>query len=72
MTKPRACCGTEVYVVSSEQLPLCCPLFNERLWDAHPRVYLPLELEGKVVCPYCSTCYVLCDTSDESNLNESS
>ena len=40
-------------------LPLCCPRHDERVWDAHPRVYLPIEATGKVSCPYCGTNYIL-------------
>ncbi|CAA7613087.1 conserved hypothetical protein [Candidatus Terasakiella magnetica] len=27
----------------------------------HPRVYLDLTAEGKIVCPYCSRTYVLAE-----------
>ncbi|MEA1890814.1 MAG: zinc-finger domain-containing protein, partial [Pseudomonadota bacterium] len=30
-------------------------------WNAHPRVFLTLDEEGKAVCPYCSTVYILQD-----------
>ena len=40
-------------------LPLSCPLPNERVWDAHPRVYLELDERGKALCPYCGTHYHL-------------
>lgn len=59
MTKPQACCTVETYIVGSAQLPLSCPMRTERIWDAHPRVYLPIEEKGTVVCPYCGTRYVL-------------
>lgn len=45
--------------ISERDLPLCCPLPNERVWDAHPRVYLDLDDHGKALCPYCSTTYTL-------------
>lgn len=47
------------YIVTTKDLPLCCPMPNMRLWDAHPRVYLPIQETGSVVCPYCSAEYVL-------------
>ena len=28
--------------VSRADLPLSCPLPSQKLWNAHPRVYLPL------------------------------
>jgi uncharacterized Zn-finger protein len=42
-------------------LPLSCPPKGTEVWDAHPRVYLPVEDIGKVTCPYCGTEYVLKD-----------
>jgi len=47
------------YEVSPADLPLCCPMPNTRLWDSHPRVYLPIEATGMAVCPYCEALYVL-------------
>jgi uncharacterized Zn-finger protein len=29
------------------------------LWNAHPRVYLPIQKTGEALCPYCGTKYVL-------------
>ena len=45
--------------VSSYDLPLSCPLPNQKLWNAHPRVYIPIEDQGEASCPYCGTHYVL-------------
>jgi uncharacterized Zn-finger protein len=42
-------------------LPLSCPLPNQKLWNAHPRVYLPIEDSGEASCPYCGTHFVLTD-----------
>ena len=58
MSKPQ----TEkipVRTVTPKDLPLSCPPKDQALWDMHPRVYLPIEAEGQVVCPYCSAHYVL-------------
>lgn len=52
-------CTKRYYEVTATDLPLCCPLPDERLWDGHPRVYLPIEEKGRVVCPYCDAEYVL-------------
>lgn len=49
------------YEVSTRDLPLSCPMPDQRLWDSHPRVYLPIEATGRVVCPYCEALYVLVD-----------
>lgn len=45
--------------VSAGDLPLHCPMPSMKLWDAHPRVYLPIHETGKALCPYCGTQYVL-------------
>lgn len=43
--------------VSAEDLPLHCPTPDMRLWNAHPRVYIPVEKTGEARCPYCGTLY---------------
>jgi uncharacterized Zn-finger protein len=30
-----------------------------QLWNAHPRVFLPIETTGEALCPYCGTRYRL-------------
>ena len=45
--------------VSSADLPLSCPQTNQKLWNAHPRVFLPIEESGEASCPYCGTHYAL-------------
>lgn len=50
-----------VYQVRRADLPLSCPTHEQKLWNSHPRVYLPIEETGKVICPYCSAQYVLVD-----------
>lgn len=47
--------------VSRAELPLSCPLPSQKLWNAHPRVYLPIEESGEASCPYCGTQYILTD-----------
>ena len=49
----------ERYEVTRADLPLHCPMPNMRLWDSHPKVYLPIEETGKAKCPYCGAEYVL-------------
>jgi uncharacterized Zn-finger protein len=41
--------------VEPSQLPLHCPLPEHTAWNAHPRVFLPIEKTGEAVCPYCGT-----------------
>ena len=45
--------------VTAEDLPLHCPMPSMKLWDAHPRVYLPIQKTGEALCPYCGTRYTL-------------
>jgi uncharacterized Zn-finger protein len=45
--------------VSSSDLPLHCPTPGMIAWDSHPRVFLPVEIKGEALCPYCGTMYVL-------------
>lgn len=59
--KKIECCSKRTYEVTSRDLPLSCPMENMRLWDAHPRVYLPIEATGRAICPYCSAEYILID-----------
>jgi len=57
--KNNQACTRRHYEITEADLPLSCPPGNERVWDAHPRVYLPIEEEKEVVCPYCDAKYVL-------------
>ena len=61
MTNRKEACSAKIEHISLQDLPLSCPLPNQVLWNAHPRVYLAIEdsPEGKIDCPYCSTCYIL-------------
>ncbi|MDQ8038982.1 MAG: zinc-finger domain-containing protein [Rickettsiella sp.] len=47
--------------ITAKSLPLSCPLPTNRLWDGHPRVYLPITKTENVTCPYCGTEYLLKD-----------
>lgn len=48
-----------VVEVKESDLPLHCPMPNDPVWNAHPRVYLPVEDKGEARCPYCGTLYKL-------------
>ena len=55
-------CTERTYKIAHKDLPLSCPLSEMRVWDAHPRVYLPIEeTGGKATCPYCSAKFELVD-----------
>ena len=45
--------------VAAADLPLHCPMPSMMLWNAHPRVFLPIEKTGDALCPYCGTRYTL-------------
>lgn len=45
--------------ITEEDLPLHCPIPSMRLWNGHPRVFLPIEATGEALCPYCGTRYIL-------------
>jgi len=43
--------------VTAADLPLFCSARSIPQWSGHPRVFLPVEKTGEIVCPYCSTRY---------------
>ena len=49
------------YEVRRANLPLSCPAADQKLWNSHPRVYLPIEQTGAASCPYCGARYRLVD-----------
>jgi len=57
--KEEQACSKKLYRVHAKDLPLSCPMDNMALWNAHPKVYLPIEKTGKEFCPYCGACYIL-------------
>ena len=48
-----------VLKVEGKDLPLHCPMPSMKLWNAHPRVFLPIADLGEAKCPYCGTLYKL-------------
>ncbi len=49
------------YRVRWEDLPLSCPTAAMQVWNAHPRVYVPVHRSGREMCEYCGAVYVLED-----------
>jgi len=49
------------YEVTRADLPLSCPMPDMKLWNSHPRVYLPVEVTGWAKCPYCGATFSLVD-----------
>lgn len=64
MANKERACVLRRYNITRADLPLSCPMPNMRLWDAHPRVYLPIEKTGREVCPYCDAMYFLKDDDE--------
>lgn len=65
MPSPEKPANTEkVYKVTHKDLPLSCPMPDMALWNAHPRVYLPIEKTGHATCPYCSARFNLEDVQE--------
>lgn len=58
-------CDKRYYEITQADLPLSCPPRDKRIWDAHPRVYFPIEETGAFTCPYCDAKYVLKDFTAE-------
>jgi uncharacterized Zn-finger protein len=59
--KTKQACTQHRYEVTQKDLPLSCPQKGMRVWDGHPRVYLPITETNRVVCPYCDAEYILTD-----------
>lgn len=60
MTEPKkTACAQKEYRITSQDLPLSCPTPDMELWNAHPRVYLPIEKTGEEKCPYCGAVFIL-------------
>ena len=47
----------DIVEVTAADLPLYCPSPDKSLWNAHPRVAIPVEKLGEARCPYCSILY---------------
>jgi len=61
MTEVATRAAPQAIQVTRKDLPLSCPRPQDSLWNMHPRVYLPIEAKGEVVCPSCGARYVLSD-----------
>lgn len=64
MSSNQRACQTKRYYVTENTMPVVCPPRDERVWDAHPRVYLNLNEQGEVACPYCGTEFILQEQKD--------
>lgn len=59
--KKQPACAQKTYFVHRQDLPLSCPTDAMEIWNAHPKVYLPIEETGTEVCPYCGSQFILQD-----------
>ncbi len=59
ITEKQQACTQKVIHIKAKDLPLSCPTDEMSTWNAHPRVYLPIEKTGKETCPYCGTQFIL-------------
>lgn len=55
----KQACSEKTYRVTANDLPLSCPTDEMALWNAHPKVYLPIEKTGEETCPYCGAQFIL-------------
>lgn len=46
-------------VIQPHDLPLHCSGSQTDAWNGHPRVFLPIESNSSIECPYCGTRYRL-------------
>lgn len=45
--------------ITPHDLPLHCSGSHTEGWNGHPRVFLPIESNSRIECPYCGTVYHL-------------
>ncbi|GGI83089.1 zinc-finger domain-containing protein [Legionella impletisoli] len=58
-SEKKPACAQTTYFITPKDIPLSCPTEKMELWNAHPKVYLPIEETGVEVCPYCGARYEL-------------
>ena len=49
----------ETIVITPYDLPLHCAGPQNETWNGHPRVFLPIESNSSIECPYCGAVYRL-------------
>ena len=47
----------ETIVITPHDLPLHCAGPQNETWNGHPRVFLPIESNSSIDCPYCVGVY---------------
>ena len=49
----------DTIVITPHDLPLDCAGPQNESWYGHPRVFLPIESNSSIECPYCGAVYRL-------------
>ena len=49
----------DTIVITPHDLPLHCAGPQNETWNGHPRVFLPIESNRTIECPYCGAVYRL-------------
>lgn len=49
----------ETIVITPHDLPLHCSGPQNEAWNGHPRVFLPIQSNSRIECPYCNAAYQL-------------
>ncbi|MEE3003748.1 MAG: zinc-finger domain-containing protein [Pseudomonadota bacterium] len=52
-------CSSKKVIITEDDLPLSCPMPNQKIANAHPKVFLPIDRSKSTICKYCSTEYIL-------------
>ena len=45
--------------ITPHDLPLHCAGPKNETWNGHPRVFLPVQSNSRIECPYCGSVYQL-------------
>ena len=48
-----------VIPITPHDLPLHCAGPKNETWNGHPRVFLPIQSNSRIECPYCGSVYQL-------------
>ncbi|QMT30650.1 zinc-finger domain-containing protein [Alysiella filiformis] len=49
----------QIIDITPHDLPLHCAGADNETWNGHPRVFLPIQSNSQIECPYCGAVYRL-------------
>lgn len=49
----------QIIDITPHDLPLHCSGADNETWNGHPRVFLPIQSNSEIECPYCGAVYRL-------------